>query len=84
MPSKIIERSMSGGNEDEGCVFCRRGGLIEEEREFAFRQWTRKGYVFCHVVVPISICEQCGCESLTNEAEGIVEAAVRREFEKLP
>jgi len=75
---------MPSGNEDEGCAFCGRGGVTRQDREFAFRQWTRRGYVFCRVVVPIGVCGQCGCESFTNEAESIVEAAVRREFDKLP
>ena len=71
-------------DDKEVCAFCKRGRLIEQDREIAFRQRTRKGYVFCRVVVPVGICRECGCESFTNAAEGVVEAAVRREYEKLP
>jgi hypothetical protein len=73
-----------GNDENEICAFCKRGLLIERDREIAFRQQTRKGYVFCRVVVPIGICETCGCESFTGTAERIVEEAVRHEYEKLP
>jgi hypothetical protein len=76
---------VSGGNGNtEICAFCKRGRLIEQDREFAFRQRTDKGYVSCRVVVPIGICEDCGSETFTNAAERIVEEAVRREYEKLP
>jgi len=68
----------------ELCVFCQEGELITRDQAVAFRQWTRKGYVFCRVVVPMGMCQACGRESFTTAAEEIVRAAVRREYDKLP
>ena len=75
---------MSGENKNEVCVFCKQGKLLAQDREFGFRQWTDRGYVSCHVTVPIRVCMQCGSESFTDLAESMVEEAVRREYEKLP
>jgi hypothetical protein len=69
---------------EEVCAFCKRGRVIEQTRELAFRQETKKGTVFCKVVVPIGTCEHCGSESVGAAAEAIMEAAVRREYKKLP
>jgi hypothetical protein len=66
------------------CPFCRRGRLAEQDRDIAFHQSTDKGYVFCRVTIPVTVCEHCRSVTWTDEAEAIIERAVRREYEKLP
>ena len=70
-------------HDEDTCVLCKRGQLATRHREIFFREQTKKGYVFCRVVVPIQCCSECGFESFTPVADRIVEAAVRREYEKL-
>jgi hypothetical protein len=43
---------------------------------------TDRGYVHCRVEVPIGVCERCGVEQWSQEAEAIVEEAVQREYDK--
>ena len=74
---------MSGQNEDETCVLCRRGKLNRQDQQITFRQLTDKGYVLCRVTVPIGICTWCGSKSFVDSAESIIEDAVRQEYDKL-
>jgi hypothetical protein len=75
---------MLGEKKEDTCPFCKTAGLITQNQELAFRQWTSRGYVFCRVTVPIGVCVSCGSKSLSDAAESIIEDAVRREFERLP
>jgi hypothetical protein len=75
---------VSRGSGAEICAFCNRGQLRNQEREFAFRQRTDRGFVVCRVVVPVGICDECGCETISDAAERIMEEAVRQEYEKMP
>jgi hypothetical protein len=74
---------MSAADDANVCQFCRRGPLTAGSREIAFHQSTDKGYVFCRVTVPMTICEQCGAMTWDSRAEAIIEEAVRREYDKL-
>jgi hypothetical protein len=67
----------------EACDFCGDGKVTRRDEEMAFHQWTDRGYVFCKVVVPMSVCVSCGAKTWDENAETIIEDAVRREFEKL-
>jgi hypothetical protein len=75
---------MPGSGNGSPCYFCKRGQLVKSSRQIAFHQWTDKGYVFCRVEVPVGVCDRCGSYDWTEEAEGIIETAVRREYERLP
>ena len=67
----------------ENCDFCGHGTVTRRDEEMAFHQWTDRGYVFCRVVVPMNVCGDCGAKTWDENAETIIEDAVRREFEKL-
>ena len=74
---------MSGQSNQERCDFCQGGHVIQYFRQIAFRQQTDKGYVSCRVTIPLGVCDHCGSEHWTEDAEAITEAAVRREYVKL-
>ena len=71
-------------DDSQQCDFCKKGRVITRKQQLAFRQWTDRGYVHCRVEVPIGLCDQCGAKHWNQEAEAIVEEAVRREYAKLP
>jgi hypothetical protein len=75
---------MRGGNDTSLCPFCKRGQVTQRQQEIAFHQSTDKGYVFCRVTVPVSVCNQCGSMTWDAEVEAIIEEAVRQAYEKLP
>jgi hypothetical protein len=66
------------------CAFCKRGRLVQRNRELAFHQATDKGEVFCRVTIPVTVCEQCRSMTWGANAEADIEQAVRREYDKLP
>ena len=65
------------------CDLCKRGSVIRREEEIAFHQWTDRGYIFCRAAIPMSACQFCGAKSWDDAAEEIIEAAVRKEYDKL-
>lgn len=65
------------------CDFCKIGRIITSSQEIAFHQWTDKGYVFCRATVPMGVCDHCGAKTWDEDAEKIIEVAVRQEYEKL-
>jgi hypothetical protein len=75
---------MPDGDDASMCLFCKRGQVIKCNREIAFHQSTDKGYVFCRVIVPVSVCAECGAITSDAETEAVIEEAVRREYDKLP
>jgi hypothetical protein len=75
---------MPGSDEDNLCPFCKQGRVIKRQQEIAFHQSTDKGYVFCRVTIPVSVCDHCGSMTWTREAEATIDEAVRREYDKLP
>jgi hypothetical protein len=75
---------MPDGDDASLCLFCRRGQGIKRNQEIAFHQSTDKGDVFCRVIVPVSVCDQCGSITSDAETEAAIEEAVRREYDKLP
>src|SRR5262249_54183674 len=73
-----------GAMSDLECAFCKKGRIVTRKEELAFRQWTDRGYAHCRVEVPIGVCDRCGSDHWSQEADAIVEEAVRREYDKLP
>jgi YgiT-type zinc finger domain-containing protein len=74
---------MSSDESGETCYFCRKGKLAVRTEQITFHQWTDKGYVFCRVNVPLGVCDHCGSRDWSEEAEALIEEAVRREYDKL-
>jgi hypothetical protein len=70
--------------DDAGCDFCKIGKVARRKQQIAFRQWTDKGYVFCAAEVPVGVCDRCGSPHWSEDAETIIEQAVRKEYDKLP
>jgi len=66
------------------CALCKFGSLIRSDREIAFKRWTDKGYVFCRVTVPTDICDHCGWMTFNEDAEAIIDQAVRQQYERMP
>jgi hypothetical protein len=75
--------TMSDLDHAQQCDFCREGRVSMRKQQLAFRQWTVRGYIHCRAEVPIGLCDRCGWEYWNQEAEAIIEEAVRREYEKL-
>jgi hypothetical protein len=40
--------------------------------------------VFCRATIPIGVCDRCGSRHWSEDAETIIEDAVRQEYQKLP
>ena len=74
---------MPGQVESEKCILCEQGRVVEESREINFRQHTDKGEVSCRVAVQFNFCPQCGFEYWDDQAEAVVNEAVRQAYEKL-
>ena len=66
------------------CDFCHEGHVIARKQQLPFQQWTVRGYIHCRADVPIGLCDHCGSIHWNQEAEALIEEAVRREYEKLP
>ena len=65
------------------CDFCQRGQVTRHDRHIAFRQWTDRGYISCRVTLPLGVCDRCQSRHWKEDAEAVVEGAVRREYDKL-
>ena len=75
---------MSDPDDAAGCDFCKIGKVTRQKQQIAFRQWTDKGYVFCAAEVPVGVCDRCGSQHWSEDAETIIEEVVRQEYDKLP
>jgi len=75
---------MYASQDTDHCFFCKTGRIVRADQKIAFKQHTKKGYVFCHVTVPMDTCEDCGLKGWDNDAETTIENAVRQESERLP
>jgi len=71
------------GNADV-CYFCKTGKFIRRSEELTFHQWTDKGYVYCRVKGRVGVCERCGARDWSEDIEKLIEAAVQRQYDKLP
>jgi hypothetical protein len=60
-------------------VFCQEGRVIARKQQLAFRRWTVRGYIHCRAEVPIGLCDRCASIHWNQEAEALIEEAVRRE-----
>jgi len=52
--------------------------------EIAFRQWSDKGYIQCRVKIPTGTCDSCGARTFPENGDKILDAAFKREYDKLP
>jgi hypothetical protein len=75
---------MPNNETGDTCFLCKKGNFVMRREVLAFHQWTDKGYVFCRVPLVIGVCDRCGSRNLTQEAETLIDEAVRREYNKLP
>ena len=75
---------MSDPNDAQVCDFCKGGHVAKRDQQVTLRQWTDKGYVFCRATIPIGVCDRCGSRHWSEDAETIIEDAVRQEYRKLP
>jgi len=75
---------MRSPNDVQRCVLCKVGNLIRSDQEIAFKQWTDKGYVFCRVTIPMDVCDYCGWKTSDDNAEAIINEAVRQQYERKP
>jgi hypothetical protein len=75
---------MSNNENGEVCYFCKKGKFVRRTEKIAFHQWTDKGYIFCRVSTAVGVCDRCGSRHWTDDMEALIEAAVRREYDKLP
>ena len=64
------------------CEFCKKGPLIKRVQAMKFRQWSRKGYVHCSALIPVSVCDFCGARSFEPETDRILDEAFQRECDK--
>src|SRR5262249_22565381 len=80
--AKVLSE-MPGQVESGKCILCEQGRVVEESREINFRQDTDKGEVSCRIAVQFNFCPQCGFEYWDDQAEAVVDEAVRRAYEKL-
>jgi hypothetical protein len=75
---------MSDSEGADACDFCKRGRVVTRCEELRFYQWTARGYLSCRVSIPMGTCDECGAKTWGEEAEAIIEEAVRQEYDKLP
>jgi hypothetical protein len=80
---RVGRGSMSDPEDLQTCEFCKIGRVIKSDQTISFRQWTDKGYVNCHANIPIGVCDHCGSKNWDDDAEAIIEEAVRQEYQKL-
>lgn len=73
---------MSADQRADICDFCGQETMIKRDEELAFYQWTDRGYVFCKVTIPMDVCPQCGARNWDEEAEAVIEQAVRTAYDK--
>lgn len=68
------------------CDSCKKGRLINSNsmEEMKFHQWSKKGYVHCHVRITVGVCDFCGARSLEPGIDRILDEAFQREYDKLP
>jgi hypothetical protein len=65
------------------CDFCRQGNVTKSEKEFAFRQMSKRGYVHCRVTTFVGVCDHCGSWSCDEGIDKILEDAFQREYSRL-
>ena len=75
---------MSAPENLHSCEFCKIGRVIKSDQTISFRQWTDKGYISCRATIPMGVCDHCGAKIWDDEAEAVIEEAVRQEYKKLP
>jgi hypothetical protein len=60
-------------------ISARKAASLRASQQLAFRRWTVSGYIHCRAEVPIGLCDRCASIHWTQEAEALIEEAVRRE-----
>jgi hypothetical protein len=75
---------MATEDEFNVCVSCKKGRLINTMEEMKFHQWSKKGYVHCHAMITVGVCDFCGARSLEQKVDRILDEAFQQEYDKLP
>ncbi|HET7382509.1 MAG TPA: hypothetical protein VFJ59_07990 [Pseudolabrys sp.] len=75
---------MAAEDEFNVCDSCKKGRLINSMKEMKFHQWSKKGYVHCHVMITVGVCDFCGARSPEPGVDRILDEAFQREYDKLP
>jgi hypothetical protein len=75
---------MSADNAAIVCAFCRKGRVTMHTEELALSQPSDKGYVHYRAAIQIGTCDNCQSRSLGPNSSTILDAAFRREYDKLP
>src|SRR5262249_52585527 len=87
-PPNLLKGEIGGCMSDvdlwEGCPLCKYRRMVRVTSELTFRQMTDRGRVTCCIALPRSICPRCGFQILDEEAEAMLDEAVRQEYNKLP
>jgi hypothetical protein len=69
-------------DDSEECPICKKGHFATREEDMAFLQWTDKGIVRCRATIAVAICDACGFKTWDEDAERLLNDAVRREYAK--
>jgi hypothetical protein len=75
---------MAAEDEFNVCDSCKKGRLINSVEKMKFHQWSKKGYVHCHVAIMVGVCDFCGARALEPGVDRILDEAFQREYDKLP
>jgi len=73
---------MTAEDEPIPCDTCNKGRVTKRREQFAFRQMSNKGHVYCCVEVLIGTCDYCHAKSIDDEE--VLDEAYQREYDKLP
>jgi hypothetical protein len=74
---------MTEKEEETRCYVCKQGRFCKRIEELSFHQSTDKGYVYCSLMIPMSICNRCGYREWGEETEALINEAVRRKYDSL-
>jgi hypothetical protein len=66
----------------EECPVCKKGHFTKRDEDMAFLQWTDKGMVRCRATIAVAHCGDCGFKTWDEDAERLLNEAVRREYAK--
>jgi hypothetical protein len=79
----VEEKAMAHSRNEKCCDFCRIGHINKRPLRIAFRQDTHLGRISCLADIPVGVCDRCGWQIWSEDAETVIEDAVRREYIKL-
>jgi hypothetical protein len=71
------------GRDQIRCDFCRTVAVAWGLEDMSLRQSSDRGYVHYQATLVVGNCARCNTKSLTAEANRVLDAAFRREYERL-